>query len=80
MKASIILALPALVAAAATPQVEERQVPNLPNLPLDPTCLIRVGGITSCVTNITPETIIALPELAGCAVGIIVQAALGCVL
>lgn len=46
MKAAVILALPALALAAATPQVQERQ---LPGLPLDPTCLLRITGITRCV-------------------------------
>jgi hypothetical protein len=50
MKASMIIALPALALAAASPvQVEERQVPGL-NL----TCIGTVTGLTACV-NVSPN-------------------------
>jgi hypothetical protein len=54
MKPATLLALPALAFAAATPaKVEERQV-GLPNLPLNPACVLAITGITDCVTNLDP--------------------------
>ncbi|KAM0539081.1 hypothetical protein ACHAO7_012204, partial [Fusarium culmorum] len=53
MKASLILALPALAIAAATPPtVEPRQLP----LPLNTECLRRITGIADCLTNIGTVT------------------------
>jgi hypothetical protein len=46
MKVSMVIALPALALAAASPvQVEERQLPGL-----DLTCLSKITGLTTCVT------------------------------
>ncbi|KAH6663302.1 hypothetical protein F5X68DRAFT_237528 [Plectosphaerella plurivora] len=51
MKAStVLLALPALAYAAATPapaQVEERQIPGLPLPQLN--CILGITGITECL-------------------------------
>ncbi|KAF5244710.1 hypothetical protein FAUST_2226 [Fusarium austroamericanum] len=53
MKASLILVLPALAIAAATPPtVEPRQLP----LPLNTECLRKITGITDCLTNIGTVT------------------------
>ncbi|KAF4981778.1 hypothetical protein FZEAL_2500 [Fusarium zealandicum] len=76
MKAAAILALPILALAAATPKVEERQVPGLPNLPdspLDLSCLLRIRGIQACVPGgVTDATI--LPDLLNCSVIILIRA------
>ncbi|KAM0346203.1 hypothetical protein ACHAPU_005625 [Fusarium lateritium] len=77
MKASMIISLPALALAAATPlQVEERQVPNVPNLNLD--CLRGISGIgtTTCVPNIATLTNPASAlALATCPLTVIIAAA-----
>ncbi|QPC70636.1 hypothetical protein HYE68_001388 [Fusarium pseudograminearum] len=53
MKATLILALPAIAMAAATPPtVEPRQLP----LPLDTQCLRKITGIADCLTNIGTVT------------------------
>ncbi|CAJ0543097.1 Ff.00g004080.m01.CDS01 [Fusarium sp. VM40] len=60
MKASMIIALPALALAAASPvQVEERQLPSVPGLPelpglptLDLTCISQITGLTACAPSI----------------------------
>ncbi|RSL40627.1 hypothetical protein CEP54_016064 [Fusarium duplospermum] len=87
MKPATLLALPALALAAATPaKVEERQIglplPLDPELPLDPTCVLAITGITSCVTNLdptAPPTELLLGQLVGlatCSVGIVVRVVL----
>ncbi|KAM0276023.1 hypothetical protein ACHAQH_007148 [Verticillium albo-atrum] len=81
MKASVILALPALALAAATPPVEERQLPGLPGLgglPLNPTCLLRITGITACVPGgVDADTV--LTDLIGCPIRVVLSA-LDCLL
>ncbi|KAH7220225.1 hypothetical protein BKA60DRAFT_636061 [Fusarium oxysporum] len=63
MKASLILALPALAVAAATPhQVEERQLPTL----FDPSCLLQIAGITQCLPNLSLDSIIGIVDVIGC--------------
>ncbi|KAG7404679.1 hypothetical protein Forpe1208_v015024 [Fusarium oxysporum f. sp. rapae] len=62
MKASLILALPALAVAAATPQVEERQLPNL----FDPACLLKITGITRCIPDLSLDSIIGIVDVIGC--------------
>ncbi|EWZ32381.1 hypothetical protein BFJ63_vAg5870 [Fusarium oxysporum f. sp. narcissi] len=63
MKASLILALPALAVAAATPhQVEERQLPTL----FDPACLLQITGITQCLPNLSLDSIIGIVDVIGC--------------
>ncbi|CVL10010.1 hypothetical protein FPRO06_12487 [Fusarium proliferatum] len=62
MKASIILALPALAIAAATPQMEERQIPTL----FDPACLLQITGITQCLPNLSLDSIIGIVDVIGC--------------
>ncbi|CVK95490.1 uncharacterized protein FMAN_13541 [Fusarium mangiferae] len=62
MKASIILALPALAIAAATPQMEERQLPSL----FDPSCLLQITGITRCLPNLSLDSIIGIVDVIGC--------------
>lgn len=68
MKPATLLALPALALAAATPvKVEERQ---LPGIPLDPTCVLSITGITSCVPSLDPSnppTTLLLSQLVGLA-------------
>ncbi|KAH7233328.1 hypothetical protein BKA59DRAFT_517754 [Fusarium tricinctum] len=56
MKASMIIALPALALTAANPvQVEERQLPGVPGVPgLDLSCISKVTGLAACVTA-TPD-------------------------
>lgn len=61
MKASIILALPALAIAAATPQLEERQLPTL----FDPACLLQIVGITACLPNLSLDSIIGIVDVIG---------------
>ncbi|KAK6711423.1 hypothetical protein SNK05_005845 [Fusarium graminearum] len=57
MKASIVLALPALAIAAATPPtVEPRQLPVPLPLPLDTQCLRNIPDITRCLTNLGTVT------------------------
>ncbi|SPJ79598.1 uncharacterized protein FTOL_07989 [Fusarium torulosum] len=47
MKPSMIIALPALALAAASPvQVEERQAPGL-----DLTCVSKITGLTACAPS-----------------------------
>ncbi|KAF5660231.1 hypothetical protein FHETE_9060 [Fusarium heterosporum] len=81
MKASMIASLPVLALAAATPlQVEERQVPSVPNL--NPECLRGIAGIgtTTCVPDIATLTNpVSALALATCPVGVIV-AALVCII
>ncbi|EXA36165.1 hypothetical protein FOVG_13263 [Fusarium oxysporum f. sp. pisi HDV247] len=62
MKASLILALPALAVAAATPQMEERQLPSL----FDPTCLLKITGITQCLPNLNPNSIVGFLDVINC--------------
>ncbi|EXL68163.1 hypothetical protein FOPG_15768 [Fusarium oxysporum f. sp. conglutinans race 2 54008] len=63
MKASLILALPALAVAAATPhQVEERQLPSL----FDPACLLQITGITQCLPNLSLDSIVGIVDVIGC--------------
>ncbi|KAI1023928.1 hypothetical protein LB504_005411 [Fusarium proliferatum] len=62
MKASIILALPALAIAAATPQMEERQLPNF----FDAACLLQIAGITQCLPNLSLDSIIGIVDVIGC--------------
>ncbi|KAH7368242.1 hypothetical protein B0T11DRAFT_349745 [Plectosphaerella cucumerina] len=80
MKFSMVLALPALALAAATPAnvVEERQIPGLPlpALPLDLQCLLGVTGILACLPN--PGAAPVLTDLLGCPLGVITRA-LSCV-
>jgi hypothetical protein len=59
MKASLILTLPALAIAAATPQMEERQLGSLFN----PACLLRITGILDCIPGLTLNSIIGLREV-----------------
>ncbi|KAH7236878.1 uncharacterized protein BKA55DRAFT_694501 [Fusarium redolens] len=66
MKASLILALPALAVAAATPQVEERQLPSLFN----PACLLQITGITRCLPNLSLDSIIGIVDVIGCPLAI----------
>jgi hypothetical protein len=61
MKASLIIALPALAVAAATPQVEERQLPSLFN----PACLLQITGITRCLPNLSLDSIIGIVDVIG---------------
>ncbi|KAH7253398.1 hypothetical protein MRS44_015451 [Fusarium solani] len=80
MKPATLLALPALALAAATPaKVEERQ---LPGVPVDPTCILRITGITGCVPSLggldptNPPTTLLLSQLVGlatCPIGIILD-------
>jgi hypothetical protein len=62
MKASVILALPVLALAAATPpKIEERQLPGLPidlpvEVPLDTACLLRITNIEKCLPDIGSVT------------------------
>ncbi|KAJ4245001.1 hypothetical protein NW762_014207 [Fusarium torreyae] len=85
MKASFVLALPALALAAATPQVEERQVPGLdfptildlldldPSSLLKPECLLKITGAKDCVNGgVDPTTIVA--DLASCSIFVIISA------
>ncbi|KAF5254688.1 hypothetical protein FANTH_621 [Fusarium anthophilum] len=64
MKASLILALPALAVAAATPQVQERQLPSL----FDPACLLQIPGITvrNCLPNLTLDSVVGLLDVLRC--------------
>ncbi|KAL2672458.1 hypothetical protein Neosp_013169 [[Neocosmospora] mangrovei] len=80
MKPAVLLALPALALAAATPaKIEKRQ---LPELPLDPTCVLGITGITRCVPSLggldptNPPTTLLLSQLIGlgtCGIGIILD-------
>ncbi|KAF5646408.1 uncharacterized protein FTJAE_2107 [Fusarium tjaetaba] len=69
MKASFILALPAIVAAAATPQVKERQVPTL----LDPACLLQVSGISTCFPNLDLNSVVRVDDIFVCPIRIIIR-------
>ncbi|KAF5597118.1 hypothetical protein FPCIR_3754 [Fusarium pseudocircinatum] len=71
MKASLILALPALAVAAATPQVQERQIPTL----FDPECLLQIPGITAarCLPNLTLDSLVGLADIATCPVKLLGQ-------
>ncbi|EXM18443.1 hypothetical protein RAB80_009614 [Fusarium oxysporum f. sp. vasinfectum] len=62
MKASLILALPALAVAAATPKVEERQLGSVFN----PACLLQITGITQCLPNLSLDSIIGIVDVIGC--------------
>ncbi|KAF4340122.1 hypothetical protein FBEOM_5983 [Fusarium beomiforme] len=78
MKASIILSLPVLAIAAATPQIEERQLPNLPTLPplstpLDPTCLLTVPGIKTCLPDLNDNSVVRLLNIIGCSFDLVVN-------
>ncbi|RBQ78380.1 hypothetical protein FVER53590_29407 [Fusarium verticillioides] len=64
MKASFILALPAIAAAAATPQMEERQLGSLFN----PACLLRITGIMDCIPDLTLNSIVGLSKVLQCPV------------
>ncbi|KAJ4186347.1 hypothetical protein NW767_012654 [Fusarium falciforme] len=83
MKPATILALPALALAAATPaKIEERE---LSGIPVDPTCVLAITGITNCVPSLDPNNppvSLDLSDLVGlltCPVGVIFSV-LGCVL
>jgi hypothetical protein len=81
MKASnVLLALPALAYAAATPAavtVEERQVPGLPLPQLN--CILGITGITQCLpAGVELNPVNLLPSLVGCTLGIVLQA-VGCI-
>lgn len=72
MKPAVLLALPAIALAAATPaKIEERQA--LPDLPLDPTCVLGITGITRCVPSLggldpnNPPAELLLSQLVGLA-------------
>ncbi|KAG9495997.1 hypothetical protein J7337_012568 [Fusarium musae] len=67
MKASFILALPAIAAAAATPQMEERQLGSLFN----PACLLRITGIMDCIPTLTLNSIVGLREVLECPVELV---------
>ncbi|EWG49169.1 hypothetical protein FVEG_16425 [Fusarium verticillioides 7600] len=69
MKASFFLALPAIVAAAATPQVKERQVPNL----LDPACLLQVSDISTCLPNLDLDSVVKFDDILLCPIRIIIR-------
>ncbi|KAF5694347.1 hypothetical protein FDENT_1213 [Fusarium denticulatum] len=64
MKASLILALPTLAVAAATPQVQERQLPSL----FDPACLLQIPGITvrNCLPNLSLDSVVGILDIIGC--------------
>ncbi|EWY83752.1 hypothetical protein FOYG_13544 [Fusarium oxysporum NRRL 32931] len=66
MKASLILALPALAVAAATPQMEERQLPSL----FDPACLLRITRITECLPDLSLGSIVGILDVIGCPIEI----------
>ncbi|KAL6355621.1 hypothetical protein LRP88_11224 [Fusarium phalaenopsidis] len=76
MKPATLLALPALALAAATPaKVEERQDLDLPALPINLDCVLRITNIATCVNLNNPTNLPSvLSDLVGCPVGIIVQA------
>ncbi|KAG8672286.1 hypothetical protein FPOAC2_05664 [Fusarium poae] len=87
MKASLILALPAMAIAAVTPpSVEQRQLPDFDVLPLDIDCLRNVANIGRCFPNLgsgSPPTVgdlldcvESLPTLVG---SILQLAALRCI-
>ncbi|KAF9771895.1 hypothetical protein IL306_010458 [Fusarium sp. DS 682] len=67
MKASIILSLPVLAIAAATPQMEERQVQS----PLNPACLLKIAGIKQCIPSLSLDSIVGLADIVGCPVAIL---------
>ncbi|KAF5686060.1 hypothetical protein FCIRC_3158 [Fusarium circinatum] len=71
MKASLILALPALAVAAATPQMEERHLPTL----FDPECLLQIPGITvrNCLPNLTLDSPVGITDIATCPVRLLGQ-------
>ncbi|KAF5715983.1 hypothetical protein FMUND_6628 [Fusarium mundagurra] len=69
MKASFILALPAIAAAAATPQVKERQVPTL----LDTACLLQVADISTCFPNLDINSVVEIDEIFVCPFKIIIR-------
>ncbi|KAH7183614.1 uncharacterized protein B0J16DRAFT_346018 [Fusarium flagelliforme] len=70
MKASVILTLPVLALAAATPaKVEERQVDPL-------TCLNGIQGLRNCID---PQRLIANPTLIFGIIGCLPPAVLGTV-
>ncbi|KAF5624430.1 hypothetical protein F52700_9598 [Fusarium sp. NRRL 52700] len=71
MKASLILALPALAVAAATPKMEERQIPTI----FDPECLLQIPGITvrNCLPNLTLDSLVGLTDIATCPVRLLGQ-------
>ncbi|KAH7120418.1 hypothetical protein B0J13DRAFT_629287 [Dactylonectria estremocensis] len=78
MKVTTVLALPVLALAAATPKLEDRQLPGLPALPLDPACLEGISGISACVSGgINQNTL--LTDLLGCPILVILQA-LDCII
>ncbi|RMJ01696.1 hypothetical protein CDV36_015610 [Fusarium kuroshium] len=82
MKPATILALPALALAAATPQIEERQLFGLPGLivTLNTSCLLNITGILDCapaINSSVPTT--PLSALVGCSLDVTRQA-LVCVL
>ncbi|KLO85122.1 uncharacterized protein Y057_4207 [Fusarium fujikuroi] len=69
IKASIILALPAIAAAAATPQVKERQVPTV----FDPECLLQITGISVCLPNLDVNSVVGIDEVALCPVRLLAR-------
>ncbi|KAL6917003.1 hypothetical protein ACHAPO_009291 [Fusarium lateritium] len=81
MKFTLILALPAMALAAATPlTAEKRQLPNV-NLPLDIACLQRVANIRQCLPNLGSGTPPVVGDLAQCVatLPLVVIGALGCI-
>ncbi|CEI61686.1 hypothetical protein FVEN_g2752 [Fusarium venenatum] len=84
MKFTLILALPAIALAAATPPtVEKRQLPNLPDLdlPLNVPCLLEVANIRRCLPNVGSGATPIVGDLLQCLLRLplVVVAALDCV-
>ncbi|RGP77133.1 hypothetical protein FLONG3_4648 [Fusarium longipes] len=89
MKATVILTLPILALAAATPQkVEERQLGILDNLPLNTECLRKIVNIDQCLPNVGTVTgnPFIVGDILGCASDLteaayklLLGAALGCI-
>ncbi|RGP67639.1 hypothetical protein FSPOR_5827 [Fusarium sporotrichioides] len=83
MKATLILALPAMALAAATPPtIEERQLPGLGGL-LNVQCLQRIVNIDQCFPNLGSGATPTLGNLLACITDLptilfSVPAALGC--
>ncbi|CZR44436.1 uncharacterized protein FPRO_14189 [Fusarium proliferatum ET1] len=65
MKASLILALPALAIAAATPQMEERQLPT--RSVFNAACLLKIPGILECLPGLNVNSDIGIFDVFGCA-------------
>ncbi|KAK7421199.1 hypothetical protein QQX98_002329 [Neonectria punicea] len=78
MKVTAILVLPVLALAAAVPKIEDRQVPELPPLPLSPACLTDITGISACVPGGVNQNTV-LTNLLGCPLLVIFKA-LDCII